>query len=170
VNRRIPNDWFTRELPPGLEIGERSFLISSYAFLHCSAAAKVRIGNDTGIYHGTFFELGPAANVHIGDYCTLVGAILQIESELRIGNYVLIAHEVVITDGEAVSSARSITPRPIVIGEDAWIGMRAIILQGVTIGRGAIVGAGTVVTEDVPSMSIVSGNPARLIRKVDDET
>ena len=100
---------------------------------------------------------------------SLVGAILHIESELRIGNYVLIAHEVVITDCEAVSSARSITPCPIVIGEGAWIGMRAIILQGVTIGRGAIVGAGTVVSEDVPPMSIVSGNPARLIRKVGDE-
>ena len=161
--RRIQDDWFTRELPDGLEIAERSFLTSSYAFLHSAPTAKIRIGNDTGIYHGTFFELGPAAQVGIGNYCTLVGAILRIESELRIGNYVLIAHEVVITDCETISSARPrITPRPIVVGDDAWIGMRAIILGGVTIGRGAVVGAGTVVTDDVPPLSIVSGNPARV--------
>ncbi|SDK00769.1 virginiamycin A acetyltransferase [Catalinimonas alkaloidigena] len=51
-----------------------------------------------------------------------------------------------------------------VIGHDVWIGYRALILPGVTIGNGSIVAAGAVVTRDVPPYSLVGGNPARLIR------
>lgn len=54
--------------------------------------------------------------------------------------------------------------RPIVIGEDVWIGGGALILPGITIGDGAIVGAGAVVTRDVAPGSTVVGNPARPVR------
>lgn len=58
-----------------------------------------------------------------------------------------------------------------VIGSDVWIGTRALILQGVTVGHGAVVGAGAVVTKDVEPYAIVAGNPARVLRKrFDDET
>ncbi len=53
---------------------------------------------------------------------------------------------------------------PTTIGNDVWIGYRAIILSGVSIGDGAIIGAGSVVTKDVKPYAIVAGNPARLIR------
>lgn len=53
----------------------------------------------------------------------------------------------------------------IVIGNDVWIGYKAVILAGVTIGDGAIIGAHTVVTKNVPSYTIVGGVPARVIRK-----
>jgi maltose O-acetyltransferase len=167
VNLKLTDDWFSRPLPSGLEMGARSSLISSYAFLHTAASATIRIGSDTGIYHGTFFELGHAARVEIGDYCTLVGAILRIESELRIGNCALIAHEVVITDCEHIGPPRPPTARPITIANDVWIGMRAIVLAGVTIGPGAVVGAGAVVADDVPPMTIVSGNPASIVRRIE---
>ena len=166
MSQRLANDWFPRDLPAGLAIGSRSFLISSYVFLHTAPTATIRIGDDTGIYHGTFFELGAAAQVTIGDYCTLVGAILRVESELRIGNYVLISHEVVITDCESPGFTRRQSPRPITVGDNVWIGMRAIILAGVSIGSGAVVGAGAVVCEDVPPMTIVWGNPARVVRRI----
>jgi maltose O-acetyltransferase len=54
--------------------------------------------------------------------------------------------------------------KPIVIHDDVWIGERAIILPGVTIGRGAIVGAGAVVPKDVPEYAVVVGNPARVVK------
>ncbi|ELA7570041.1 CatB-related O-acetyltransferase [Vibrio alginolyticus] len=52
----------------------------------------------------------------------------------------------------------------IVIGNDVWIGVNAIILSGVKIGHGSIVAAGSVVTKDVPDYSIVGGNPAKVIK------
>jgi maltose O-acetyltransferase len=54
--------------------------------------------------------------------------------------------------------------RPVIIGDDVWIGTQAIILPGVHIGGHSIIGAGSVVTNDVDPWSIVAGNPARLIR------
>ncbi|WP_199317535.1 hypothetical protein [Aphanizomenon flos-aquae] len=61
---------------------------------------------------------------------------------------------------------------PIKIEDYAWIATKAIILQGVTIGRGAVVGAGAVVREDVPPLGIVIGNPASLVgyRRCNDFT
>jgi acetyltransferase-like isoleucine patch superfamily enzyme len=53
--------------------------------------------------------------------------------------------------------------QPIVIEDDVWIGYRAIVLKGVTVGRGSVVGAGSVVTRDVPRYAIVAGVPARKV-------
>jgi acetyltransferase-like isoleucine patch superfamily enzyme len=55
--------------------------------------------------------------------------------------------------------------QPVAIGDHVWIGTGAVVLPGVTIGDGAVVGAGSVVTCDVPSGSVVAGNPARIIRE-----
>lgn len=57
--------------------------------------------------------------------------------------------------------------RPIVIEDKVWIGINTTILPGVKIGYGAIIGAGSVVTRDVPAMSIVAGNPARIIKQIE---
>ncbi len=57
---------------------------------------------------------------------------------------------------------------PFVIEDNVWIGINSTILpKGVRIGYGAIVGAGSVVTKDVPAMTIVAGNPARIIKKIE---
>jgi acetyltransferase-like isoleucine patch superfamily enzyme len=57
--------------------------------------------------------------------------------------------------------------KPIRIGNAAWIGFESIVLPGVTIGDGSIVGARSVVAEDVPPYSIVAGNPARVVRRLE---
>jgi len=57
----------------------------------------------------------------------------------------------------------------LVIEDDAWIGFKATILKGVHIGRGAIVAAGSVVTHDVPAWTIVAGNPARVVKRLDED-
>ena len=54
--------------------------------------------------------------------------------------------------------------KPIVIGDDVWIGSRSLIMKGVHIGNGAIIGAGSVVTKDVPPYEIWAGNPAHFIK------
>lgn len=53
-----------------------------------------------------------------------------------------------------------------IVGDNVWIGNRAIVLPGVTIGDGAVVGAGSVVTRDVPARTVVAGNPARVVREL----
>jgi Acetyltransferase (isoleucine patch superfamily) len=100
--------------------------------------------------------------------------------QLHIGDYVCIGAEAVILLG-GNSTHRldwfSLYPFPetivqsycgkgdTIIGNGAWIGMRAMILPGVTIGEGAVVAAGAIVTKDVAPYAIVAGNPAELVRK-----
>jgi acetyltransferase-like isoleucine patch superfamily enzyme len=121
--------------------------------------------------------------VEIGDRC-YVGESSRIWSKerIRIGHHVLISHLVDIHDSDAhpldagerrldfkaICEGKYRTPSkictaPVVIEDDAWICLKATILKGVTVGRGAIVGAGAVVTRDVPPMTVVAGNPARVI-------
>jgi len=57
----------------------------------------------------------------------------------------------------------------VVIKDKAWIGFNSIILKGTTIGEGSIIGAGSVVTKDVPSWTIVAGNPAKIIREIPED-
>lgn len=126
------------------------------------------IGNSTGIYNGTFFELGPEGNVKIGNYCTIVGAIFNTNDRILIGDYVFVAHEVTMAQSEFATPHHGPAnkSREIIIGDDVWIGARSIILGGARIGSGSIVGAATVVDFDVPPLCLVAGNPGRIIRAV----
>ena len=65
----------------------------------------------------------------------------------------------------ATATPTNISPSVPVMEDDVWIGRGAVILPGVRVGKGSIVGAGAVVTKDVPPRSVVSGAPARIIRK-----
>jgi len=112
-------------------------------------------------------------------------------SHAQIGAFCSIANEVLIGGGlhpidwastspvfydnrDSISKKFSKHARPVqktvVIGNDVWIGSRAIIMQGVTIGTGAVIGAGSVVTRDVPPYAVVAGVPARLIRMRFDDS
>ena len=170
----LTHDWFPRPLPANVVLGPRSWLYSSFAFLHYRSERPcgVRVGHDSGIYNGTFFDLGPRGEVEIGDYCTLVGPIISSNRRVAIGDYALIAHEVVLADTFASTPWRSQgtldeddepLETSIVVGADSWIGARAVLLSGATIGEGAIVGAAAVVDFEVPPYAIVAGSPTRVV-------
>lgn len=95
------------------------------------------------------------------------GAFLDGRAPLIIGNHVDIASEVMIYNSEHDLTDPKMTAReePVLIGDYCFIGPRAIILPGVTIGRGAVIAAGAVVTRDVEEKTIVGGIPAREIGK-----
>ncbi len=88
-------------------------------------------------------------------------------SEIHIGKNAHIAREASIRDydGHYIENPGYRTAKPVFIGDNVWIGYRALIMKGVTIGDGAIVAANSVVTKDVPPRCIVAGNPARIIRE-----
>lgn len=173
--QNLEHDWFSEPLPSNVHIGERSWLYSSFAFRHYKSQRTpgLSIGHDSGLYNGTFFDLGINGEVRIGNFCTLVGAIIATNGKVTVGDYSFIAHEVVIADSFASvppepnypTAAKPLTNNPgsnIVIGENVWIGVRAIILSGAIIGEGAVVGAAAVVDFTVPAYSIVAGNPAKI--------
>ena len=98
------------------------------------------------------------------------GCQFQDHGGVTIGDGTLVGHNVVFAtlNHDFNPQRRSwMTPAPIVVGKNVWIGSHATILQGVTIGDGAIVAAGAVVTKDVPANTIVGGVPAKFIRKIE---
>lgn len=87
---------------------------------------------------------------------------------ITIGIDAHIGPEVLIRDSDSHTTGEGRTPtQPIMIGDRVWIGARAIILKGVTIGEGAVIAAGSIVTKDVEPNTLVAGNPARFIRAAD---
>lgn len=107
-------------------------------------------------------------DVYIADGLIIVEELAGPE-QLSIGDRVSMAPRVmlVLSSHPNASRIRSFAPTArgdIVIEDDAWIGACAVILPGVRIGRGAVVGAGSVVTADVPPLTIVAGQPAKPVR------
>jgi maltose O-acetyltransferase len=139
--------------------------ISNSIFGQCGTISSMcyrsYIGLGSDISMGSYSMIGPKANIWgIGG-----------GGKLIIGDYVLMAPEVtIITTQHKYADVKIPIPyqgeeiSTVIIEDNAWIGYRAIILPGVTIGEGAIVGAGAVVTKDVLPYSIVGGVPAKLIK------
>jgi putative colanic acid biosynthesis acetyltransferase WcaF len=86
--------------------------------------------------------------------------------EIEIGPRAVVAQEAYLSTGthDFSQATMPLAVGKITIGEDAFIGARAFVMPGVTVGARAIVGAGSVVTHDVPEDVIAAGNPCRVIR------
>jgi acetyltransferase-like isoleucine patch superfamily enzyme len=140
------------------------------------------------VIRGDIIIFAHNGKVEIGEDC-YVGEHARIwsASSIKIGNRVLISHNVNIHDTNAHSTDPNlrhlhfkhimekghpfnndfdIVSLPVVIGDDVWIGFNSTILKGVTIGEKSIVSACSVVTESIPPHVIVAGNPARITKKL----
>ncbi|WP_269799260.1 acyltransferase [Idiomarina sp. X4] len=133
-----------------------------------------RMGAEIGIHCSVLknVEISNPRNLLVGD-CSGLGArnTINCQGKVVIGERVLMGPEVMIFTATHVWNdeiktfyKQGIETSRVDIGDDSWIGARAIILPGVKIGRGAVVAAGAVVTSDVPSYAIVGGVPARIIK------
>jgi acetyltransferase-like isoleucine patch superfamily enzyme len=95
------------------------------------------------------------------------GVYLACVHDISIGDDVAVANDVYLTDSDSHGvEGRKVREAPVRIGNGVWLGARAIILPGVTIGDRALVAAGSVVTRNVPDDTLVGGNPARVIREL----
>lgn len=158
---------------PFVRVGGNMSLISIGA--RFKAISRMR-DNSIGVPHRVVIRtVAPGAKIVIGDDVGMSGCVIAAAKSVEIGNRVLIGSGALIVD----SDLHPLDPvmrrerpwskgacAPIVIGDDVFIGARAIVLKGVTIGAGSVVGAGAVVTHDIPPGVVVAGNPAVIMKQV----
>jgi acetyltransferase-like isoleucine patch superfamily enzyme len=182
----ITGAWDYTTLPANVCVGRDCYIERKDSFkrLRSQRTPAIVIGDRVQVYTWTVFNLEPTGAVEVGDDSILVGAVLMCAESIRIGRRVVISYNVTVADSDfhprspelrkldAIANAPGgdrgrrppIASRPVVIEDDVWVGIGAIILKGVRIGRGARIGAGAVVTSDVPLGAEVVGNPARVVR------
>ena len=176
-----------RLIPGRVVIGPGTKLNSATLSAREPDGCSLAIGSESNVEASLVFEQAGArisigSRTHIGG-----GTLVAAASSIEIGDDVLIAFDALIMDhnshslkfGERQHDVRdwirgtkdwsTVAIAPIKISDKAWIGVRAMILKGVTIGEGAVVGAGSIVTRDVPAWTIVGGNPAQVIRALTEE-
>ena len=133
------------------------------------AGSNLSLGHNVFIYrtHGLQGSVSIGSSVLMADYATVdYSGKVVIEDHVTISEGALVySHD---HDFYALSQRKSNSaiPRETTIQKGAWIGARAIILPGVTIGNNAVVGAGSIVTHDVKPFTVVAGNPAKLIHEI----
>jgi acetyltransferase-like isoleucine patch superfamily enzyme len=181
----VTGRWDYRELPANVRLGRDCWLERKFSFDRFRSLREpgLVIGDRVHIYTWTTFNVEPTGFVEVGDESVLVGAVFMCRERISVGRRVVISYNVTLADSDfhpldpqariqdaiANSPFGDRTQRPRIesrsvrIGDDAWIGIGAMVLKGVTVGAGARVGAGAVVTTDVPEGATVAGNPARVL-------
>jgi len=181
--RETTGDWDYRTLPANVALGERCFIERKASFERFRSIRDpgLSLGSGVIVHTWTEFNVEPQGSISVGDDCLLVGPIFMCAERISIGQRVVISYHVTIADSDFHPRTRAarredalanapggdlrlrprVESRPVIIEDDVWIGIGAIVLKGVRIGRAARIGAGAVVTRDVPDGAAVSGNPAR---------
>jgi len=168
--------------PSCFEAGD-DVTIMDFGYLHCLSGRGVRIGSHTSIDRNLWLNCGDQPGnyamgyLEIGEHSFIgCNTVLGAGGGIRIGSNVLIGQSVnmhaekhIFDDPQRLIREQGVSYRGIVIEDDVWIGSRAVILDGVTVGHGAVIGAGAVVTRFVPAMTIVAGIPARVLRHRGEE-
>lgn len=186
---RIEGDWYDGRIPHNTKIDPKAYIESSYSF-HCFASTReigLRLGAGVGLYRQTVFDAGPDAYIEVGPYSMINSARLVCDAQITIGSHCLIAWNVVLMDSrrapydcesrrgllsQAIEDgfhwpAAPVPAEPITLADNVWIGFDCVVLPGVTIGEGSVVGARSVVYDDIPPYSIAVGNPARVVRTLE---
>lgn len=137
------------------------------SYLSMGAGSAMEVENGFSIGDNAYIIVRKNAVLHFGGGYINSNAQIVCNQSITFGNGVAIADGVLIRDCDDhdVQYEGYKKVAPVVIGDHVWIGQRATILKGVTIGENAIVAAGSVVTKDVPANTIVGGVPAKVIRE-----
>ncbi|MFZ5446240.1 MAG: acyltransferase [Myxococcota bacterium] len=137
-----------------ISIGDNVELISLNMVpveLATSPGGRLRLGNGTLLNYGV--SIGCSGSVTVGERGLIGPYAMIIDSDFH----------------DLHDRMKRPPPRPVVLEDDVWIGAKAVVMPGVTIGRASVVGAGSVVTHDVPPFTVVAGVPAKVVKKIDPE-
>jgi len=125
------------------------------------------------VYRSSLRTYFPDARIEIGDACVIQGAIIHCNCAVKIGARTRLAPGVILCDNDShapviAAAARDARPpqAPITLGQNVWLGMRTIVLKGVTIGDNTILAANSIVTRDLPANVLAGGIPAVPIREL----
>lgn len=189
AERKVEQDWWPYAIPANVTWGEGFYLETAQSFRHFKAKQPeaLRLGHHVSCYAGCSFALGEKGTCTVGDFTLLNGALIMVEERIEIGSHCLISWNVGIADSDfhpidpaqrrqdsfalaAYYKDRPPRPKirsvPVIIRDNVWIGMNAVILKGVTIGENSVVAAGSVVTKSVPPNVVVAGNPAVIVKEL----
>jgi acetyltransferase-like isoleucine patch superfamily enzyme len=110
---------------------------------------------------------GPNISIKIGDGTGLSGTVIGAFSQITIGKNVKCGANTLITDSDwHPEDPRAGVPKPIIIGDNVWLGVNVVVLKGVTIGENSVIGANSLVVKDIPANVIAAGNPCRVIKSL----
>ena len=141
----------------------------SEGYLALKPGATLRVNGSFRFKFGMDVKLFENAELILDGGYAEQGVVIRSRKSVHIGRGVAIARDVIIMDSDfhdfTIDGVSEEVTAPIRIGSHVWIGTRAVILKGVTIGDGAVIAAGSVVTKDVPPATIVGGVPARVIKE-----
>ncbi len=139
----------------------------NFSTLKIDDDAELIVHGNFNFRSGSFVSVNKGAKMEIGSGGTNRDVDITCFQSIKIGNHVFMGKGVMIRDSDNhyINGADINEAEPIVINDNVWIGLRAIILKGVTIGEGAVIAAGAVVTHDVPPRTLVGGVPAKIIRE-----
>jgi len=168
VNR---NSWLLRLKHPEIKKGE--IIIGKH--FHCNNRLT---SNSVGIFQPCIFNISASGSrIIIGNNVGISGSTINATTTITIGDNTIIGSGCLITDTDShpILAEERLLPdyykytksKPITIGKNVFIGARSIIMKGVSIGDGAVVGAGSVVTKDAPANAIVAGNPAKVVKMIE---
>jgi acetyltransferase-like isoleucine patch superfamily enzyme len=146
---------------------------------------RLRVGQSSIVNCRIDFD-GPDGEVRIGDRCFIGASHLVCRERITLGDDVIISWGVTVVDhnshaldwehrrndvadwARGKKDWRYVDIRPVEIHDKVWIGFGATLLKGVVIGEGAVIGAGSIVTRDVPAHTVVVGNPAQPVKRINE--
>ncbi len=162
----------------GVKIG-KAFKVSGPIYFRKLPKSKIIIGDNctcNSLYWSNligvnrpcmFSTIQKGASIQIGNNCGFSGTVIGAFESVILGNNVRCGANTLITDSDwHLDDPRAGEVKPVIIKDNVWLGVNAVVLKGVTIGENTVIGANSVVVKDIPANVIAAGNPCKVIKEI----
>lgn len=150
-----------------LSLGNNSIVANNgrNVLLRMDEGSKLNVTGNARFFYGSDIILFKGATLEIGNSFINSDCKIRCHESIMIGDDCAISHDFTVMDSDAHELNGDRSAKPVKIGDHVWIGTRVTVLKGVTIGDGAVIAAGSLVTTDVPSRTLVGGVPAKVLKE-----